>query len=47
MTEKNIGFDEKDPLFNMQTFRVSKDLSEKHDDIYGCGMDLFLCRGLV
>ncbi len=28
------GFDEKDPLFKIQTFRASKDLSEKHDDIY-------------
>ena len=28
------GFDEKDPFFKMQTFRASKDLSEKHDEIY-------------
>lgn len=28
------GFDEKDPFFKMKTFRASKDLSEKHDDIY-------------
>ncbi len=30
---EKFGFDEKDPFFNMQTFRASKDLSEKHDDI--------------
>jgi len=28
------GYDEKDPFFKMQTFSASKDLSEKHDDIY-------------
>jgi len=28
------GFDEKDPFFKMQTFCASKELSEKHDDIY-------------
>lgn len=28
------GFDRKDPFFRMHTFRASKDLSEKHDEIY-------------
>lgn len=28
------GFDKKDPFFSMHTFRASKDLSEKHDEIY-------------
>lgn len=28
------GFDKKDPFFKMRTFRASKDLSEKHDEIY-------------
>lgn len=28
------GFDKNDTLFKMQTFRASKDLSEKHDEIY-------------
>lgn len=28
------GFDKKDPFFRMHTFRASKDLSEKHDEIY-------------
>jgi len=28
------GFDKNDPFFSMQTFRASKDLSEKHDEIY-------------
>lgn len=31
---EKFGFDEKDPFFNMKTFRVLKDLSKKHDDIY-------------
>ena len=30
---EKFGFDEKDLFFNMQTFRASKNLSEKHDDI--------------
>ncbi len=29
------GFDKKDTFFRMHTFRASKDLSEKHDEIYG------------
>ena len=28
------GFDKEDPFFRMHTFRASKDLSEKHDEIY-------------
>jgi len=28
------GFDSEDPFFKMHTFRASKDLSEKHDEIY-------------
>lgn len=28
------GFDKSDPFFRMHTFRASKDLSEKHDEIY-------------
>lgn len=28
------GFDKKDPFFRMRTFRASKDLSGKHDEIY-------------
>ncbi len=28
------GFDKKDPFFRMHTFRASKDLSEKHDELY-------------
>ncbi len=28
------GFDKNDTLFSMHTFRASKDLSEKHDEIY-------------
>jgi hypothetical protein len=28
------GFDKKDPFFRMHTFHASKDLSEKHDEIY-------------
>lgn len=28
------GFDKEDPFFKMHTFRASKDLSEKHDEIY-------------
>jgi hypothetical protein len=28
------GFDPKDPFFKMRTFQASKDLSEKHDEIY-------------
>ncbi len=28
------GFDKTDSLFRMHTFRASKDLSEKHDEIY-------------
>jgi len=28
------GFDKKDTFFRIHTFRASKDLSEKHDEIY-------------
>jgi len=28
------GFDKEDTFFKMHTFRASKDLSEKHDEIY-------------
>ncbi len=28
------GFDKSDSFFRMHTFRASKDLSEKHDEIY-------------
>ncbi len=28
------GFDKKDPFFTMHTFKASKDLSDKHDEIY-------------
>ncbi len=28
------GFDKKDPFFKMHTFRASKELSEKHNEIY-------------
>jgi hypothetical protein len=28
------GFDPKDSFFKMRTFQASKDLSEKHDEIY-------------
>jgi hypothetical protein len=28
------GFDKNDPFFSMHTFSASKDLSEKHDEIY-------------
>ncbi|MDD5617206.1 MAG: ribbon-helix-helix protein, CopG family [Candidatus Methanoperedens sp.] len=28
------GFNKDDPFFKMHTFRASKDLSEKHDEIY-------------
>ena len=28
------GFDREDTFFKMHTFRASKDLSEKHDEIY-------------
>ena len=28
------GFDTTDPFFRMHTFRASKELSEKHDEIY-------------
>jgi hypothetical protein len=28
------GFDKNDPFFRMHPFRASKDLSEKHDEIY-------------
>jgi len=28
------GFDKEDPFFKMHTFQASKDLSEKHDEIY-------------
>ncbi len=28
------GFDKKDPFFTMHTFHASKDLSERHDEIY-------------
>lgn len=28
------GFDKKDPFFKMHTFHASKNLSEKHDEIY-------------
>lgn len=28
------GFDKKDPFFRMHTFRASRELSEKHDEIY-------------
>ena len=28
------GFDKEDTFFKMHTFRSSKDLSEKHDEIY-------------
>ncbi len=29
------GFDKNDNFFSMHTFRASKELSEKHDEIYG------------
>ncbi len=31
---EKYGFNKKDPFFRMHTFRASKDLSEKHDEIY-------------
>lgn len=31
---EKYGFDKKDTFFRMRTFRASKDLSEKHDEIY-------------
>ncbi len=31
---QKYGFDKSDPFFRMHTFRASKDLSEKHDEIY-------------
>ncbi len=32
------GFNKDDPFFKMHTFRASKDLSEKHDEIYEDGI---------
>lgn len=32
--QEKSGFDKNDSLFRMHTFRASKDLSEKHDEIY-------------
>ncbi len=34
MSEKKSGFDKEDSFFNMHMFRASKNLSEKHDEIY-------------